>query len=204
MSDKKPDDQDPPAEGAEGAEVGDESKKKSKLKMILLILVPVLLLGGGGMGAYFMGFLDGVLGKKAESGDHGEAGGEHGAANEGEHAAVDEHGNPIKGGSTVFVKVGDAKGQDLVVNLNTADGQTRFLQLGVQLELASAADEGKVKAVMPRVVDQFQTYLRELRLKDLRGSAGIYRLQMELLARVNEAAAPVQVKDVLFEKILIQ
>ena len=55
-----------------------------------------------------------------------------------------------------------------------------------------------------RVIDQFQTYLRELRVRDLRGSAGIYRLQMELLWRVNQAAAPVEVKDVLFQEILIQ
>jgi flagellar FliL protein len=68
----------------------------------------------------------------------------------------------------------------------------------------SAADVGAVEAVVPRVVDQFQTYLRELRVKDLRGSAGMYRLQMELLWRVNQAAAPVKVKDVLFQEMLIQ
>ena len=68
----------------------------------------------------------------------------------------------------------------------------------------SEADKVAVEQVMPRVVDQFQTYLRELRVKDLRGSAGIYRLQMELLSRVNAAAFPVEVKDVLFQEILIQ
>ena len=36
------------------------------------------------------------------------------------------------------------------------------------------------------------------------GDAGIYRLQIELLARVNAAAYPVEVKDVLFQEILIQ
>ena len=52
---------------------------------------------------------------------------------------------------------------------------------------------------MPRIVDQFQTYLRELRVRDLRGSGGIYRMQAELLWRVNQAAAPIEVKDVLFQ-----
>ena len=61
-----------------------------------------------------------------------------------------------------------------------------------------------VEAVLPRVIDQFQTYLRELRIQDLRGSKGMYRLQMELLSRVNAAAAPTEVKDVLFQEILIQ
>ena len=60
-----------------------------------------------------------------------------------------------------------------------------------------------LQAILPRVIDQFQTYLRELRISDLRGSKGIYRLQTELLARVN-AASPVEVRDVLFQEILIQ
>ena len=72
------------------------------------------------------------------------------------------------------------------------------------MELKSEADKDAVSLVMPRVVDQFQTYLRELRVRDLRGSAGIYRLQMELLSRVNAAAYPIEVQDVLFQEILIQ
>lgn len=201
------------AEGAEGAEGEGGAKKGLPIKKLLIIVVPIVLLLGGGAGAYFTGMLDGLLGKKpaAEGEEHAEGGeGEHG-----EEAASEDHGGGGEGGEhggghggggsgPYFLKVSDEKGQDLVVNLNSPDGQMRFLQLGVQLELAKPGDADKVKAVMPRVIDQFQTYLRELRIKDLRGSAGIYRLQIELLARVNQAAAPVQVKDVLFEKILIQ
>jgi flagellar protein FliL len=212
-------------EGAEGAEGEGGSKKGLPIKKLLLIIVPVVLLLGGGAGAYFTGLLDGLLGKAPAAegtehaeGEEGEEGAEeHAVAEEGHgggdgHAAAkkdDGHGGgdghgAASGSGPYFLKIADEKGQDLVVNLNSGDGQMRFLQLGVQLELEKASDVDKVKAVMPRVIDQFQTYLRELRVKDLRGSAGIYRLQMELLARVNQAAAPVQVKDVLFEKILIQ
>ena len=56
----------------------------------------------------------------------------------------------------------------------------------------------------PRIVDNFQVYLRELRIEDLRGSAGVYRLREELLARVNTAVQPVKVKNVLFNEVLIQ
>jgi flagellar protein FliL len=204
---KEPAEDEEKPEGAEG-EAPAEGKKGFSAKKLLLIIVPLILLLGGGAGAYFMGFLDGLLGKKpAAEGEHGEAGAEgaHGEAAADDPKNCGEHHNePCNTGGPTFLKVADEKGQDLVVNLNSPDGQVRFLQLGVQLELANASDVEKVKAVMPRVIDQFQTYLRELRVKDLRGSAGIYRLQMELLARVNQAAAPVQVKDVLFEKILIQ
>ena len=57
---------------------------------------------------------------------------------------------------------------------------------------------------MPRVIDNFQTYLRELRIDDLKGSAGMYRLREELLVRVNAAAAPAKITDVLFKEMLVQ
>ena len=41
-------------------------------------------------------------------------------------------------------------------------------------------------------------------LPDLRGSAGLYRLREELLVRVNKAAAPAKVSDVLFKEMLVQ
>ena len=45
---------------------------------------------------------------------------------------------------------------------------------------------------------------RHLRPEDLRGSAGLYRLREELLARVNTSAQPAKVNDVLFKEMLIQ
>jgi flagellar FliL protein len=57
---------------------------------------------------------------------------------------------------------------------------------------------------MPRIIDNFQVYLRELRIEDLRGSAGMYRLREELLLRVNASAAPARIVDVLFKEMLVQ
>ncbi len=200
------DDEEKPAEGEEGAEgaegeegEGEEGEGKSKKKLIIIIAAAaVLVLGGAGAGLYFTGMLDSLLGKEAPvEGEAGEEGGEHGD----EHAEVqyDEHGNPIAGGGPVFLEI-----PDIIVNLSSSDSSPRYLRLKVQLEFKTEEDKIAVEAVMPRVVDQFQTYLRELRVRDLRGSAGIYRLQMELLSRVNAAAYPVQVQDVLFQEILIQ
>ena len=58
--------------------------------------------------------------------------------------------------------------------------------------------------VMPRVVDGFQVYLRELRPEDFQGSAGMFLLRQELLRRVNLAARPVKVTDVLFREVIVQ
>ena len=61
-----------------------------------------------------------------------------------------------------------------------------------------------IQALMPRIVDQFQGYLRELRIDDLKGSAGVLRLKEELLRRVNVAAAPYRVRDVLLKEMIVQ
>jgi flagellar FliL protein len=57
---------------------------------------------------------------------------------------------------------------------------------------------------MPRLLDLFATYLREMRPEELRGSAGTHRLREELLVRANLAVAPARVTDVLFVEILVQ
>ena len=93
---------------------------------------------------------------------------------------------------------------DLLVNLNTTGRKPSFLKLSVSLELERAQDLPRLQAVMPRIIDNFQVYLRELRVEDLRGSGGIYRLREELLTRVNAATAPAKVVDVLFKEMLVQ
>ncbi|GAA0551418.1 flagellar FliL protein [Rhizomicrobium palustre] len=93
---------------------------------------------------------------------------------------------------------------DLIVNIQGADGNPVYLKLSVSLELATAEDKNGVQPLMPRVVDQFQGYLRELRPDDLKGSAGIMRVKEELLRRANVAAAPYHVRDVLLKEMIIQ
>ena len=74
----------------------------------------------------------------------------------------------------------------------------------VSLELENQTDEARIASVMPRIIDNFQVFLRELRVEELQGSQGIYRVKEELLARVNAAARPAKVKDVLIGEILVQ
>ena len=162
-------------EGAEG-----EQPKKKKLAgktLILFILAPLLLLGGGGAGAYFMFFA-----KKHDDAHH--------------DAAMEEKKAPKP---MVFYNL-----PELLVNLSGQGRRSSFLKISLSLELDDANDIPKIEAVLPRIVDAFQTYLRELRPEDLRGSAGLYRLREELLARVNTSAQPAKVNDVLFKEMLIQ
>ncbi len=94
---------------------------------------------------------------------------------------------------------------DVLVNLANAGGDsTRYLKVKVTLEVPDQALAQQIQPLMPRVMDAFQTYLRELRPTDLDGSAGLFRLKEELTRRVNTAVAPSRINAVLFKEIVVQ
>jgi flagellar FliL protein len=94
---------------------------------------------------------------------------------------------------------------DVLVNLSTAGGdRTQYLKVKIVLELPDQSLVPQIQPLMPRVMDAFQTYLRELRPTDLDGSAGLYRLKEELTRRVNAAVAPNHITAVLFKEIVVQ
>jgi flagellar protein FliL len=169
-----------------GDHAGGEKRVSSK-KLILFIILPLLLILGGGAGLYFTGMLDSVLKKKPPAEAQLTEADEKKAAEEADKGPGYYYDMP-----------------DILVNMNDTGNKSRYLKLSMSLELSSKAQEAKLQAVMPRITDNFQTYLRELRVDDLRGSAGIYRLRQELLARVRTAADPVVIRDVLFREILVQ
>jgi flagellar FliL protein len=194
----------PPAEGegGEGAEGEAPAKKKmSGKKLVLFIILPaVLVLGGGGAAAFLL--LGGGGGEQhAEANDgHGKAKGGHGGAEGGGEAVPGPNGTMIMhGDDVVFVTL-----PEMLVNISGSEGRPAFLKLKLTLE---APDDETVTALgehIPRVTDQFNGFLRELRTDDLAGSAGAYRLRLELLRRVNLVIAPMQVNAVLIEEMLVQ
>ncbi len=94
---------------------------------------------------------------------------------------------------------------EVLVNLsNSGSERTQYLKIKIVLELADQPMVAQITPIMPRVMDAFQTYLRELRPSDLDGSAGLYRLKEELTRRVNAAIAPSRINAVLFKEIVVQ
>ena len=174
---------------AEGSEEEGEGKKKKKFsgkKLVLFVVLPLLLLGGGGAGVMFSGLLDGD--------EEAEATGE-----DGEDAADDMAAGEEESHNAIFYDL-----PEMLVNLNTAGRQASFLKIQVSLELGDPDAVPLVEAVLPRIVDNFQVYLRELRPDELSGTKGIFRLKEELLVRVNNAVQPARVYDILFKEILVQ
>lgn len=167
------------ATDAAGEDVEIEARPResglSGKRLVLFILLPLLLLIGGGVTLQVTGLADDLL---------------RGGAESSEKAPV---------GPSVFYDL-----PELLVNLNSGGKRPNYLKLRVSLELTDAQSVHHIERVLPRIVDSFQVYLRELRIDDLRGSAGLYRLREELLLRVNAAAEPVVIRDVLFKEMLVQ
>jgi flagellar FliL protein len=152
------------------------AKKGGKGKLILLAVPVVLLLAGAGL--WFSGILPHALGLDKHE----------------EHAA--EAAKPVP---PTYIDV-----PEMVANLNSNSHKPSYVKLSARIEVPKPEDAEKVKAALPRLQDMMQTYLREMRPEELRGSAGTYRLREELLVRANAAVAPAKVSDVLFTQMLVQ
>lgn len=95
---------------------------------------------------------------------------------------------------------------EITTNLAMQAGQERpvYLKLKVALEVEDQKIVNEITPLMPRIIDNFQVYLRELRPSDLEGSAGLYRLKEELVRRINAAVYPARVEAILFKDVLVQ
>jgi flagellar protein FliL len=182
------------ASGEAGAVVGTGGGKKKMAgkQLVLFVILPaIVLLGGGGAAAYFL-----VFKKPPET------------AESASKAKVEKKSKEKKQESG-GVKVSEGPNgegfltmSDIVVNMSTADGRPAFLKLKLTLQAKDMETIEVVQPLLPRVMDQYNGFLRELRMEDVAGSAGYARIQMELLKRVNLAVAPAQIDAVLIEEML--
>lgn len=168
---------------------GDQPAKKGGKKKLVIIAIPVLLIAIGA-GLWFGGILPPLLGMGKEA---------HAAAKEGEGHGKETAPAEVAAHPPVFFDL-----PEIVANLNAGPRRNAFIKLRSKLELGKAEDEAAVKLALPRLLDLFQTYLREMRPEELRNSTGTYRLREELIARADIAVAPAHIVNVLFTELLIQ
>jgi flagellar protein FliL len=178
---------------------GEGKKKKGKSSLLLIILLPILTLVLAGGGAYFAGILK--FGdepkheeENAESHKEGESNSTEKSDPEG---LITENQNKPK--QTVFFNL-----PDLMVNLNGAQDQVRYLKLKVSFEMADQANISGIEPLMPKILDTIQVYIRGLRVSDLKDNLGVEKLRQELLKRINLITGDNEVFDIWFPEMLTQ
>ncbi len=152
-------------------------------KKLLIGVAALLLIGGGGGGWFFL---------------------KNKAAKEQVAAASDAAKAPVAGGkrASAFLDL-----PEMTVNLAPGGGpqdRQHFLRMKIALELNEQKQIAELQPMLPRVLDTFQVFMRELRPQDLEGSAGLYRLKEEMTRRVNVAVHPARVEAILFKELMVQ
>jgi len=169
---------------AENEETQEQATSQgSPMKKILMLGVPVILIVVAAFGVYMSGMADSFFSFSSSS-----------------SSKMEEEDDETPKNDLLFYEV-----PEMLINLSVRPGQKPiYFKIKVVLELASPEDSPKVEKMLPRVIDSLQFYLREMRLEELQGSMGTYRLKEELMGRMNKVLAPVRVNDVLLKDILIQ
>lgn len=228
------DEEEKKSEETSGEDEKPAKKKLAGKTMVLFIVLPALLIMAGGVAIGMMlaggGKEDAKVEHAADEGDK-KSKDDHGDdyAKKDDHDKKDDHGKkddkgkkdkyadkkeggksgPVREKGTLQVGgSGDPSYYimpDLLVNLASQDGDRQlFLKLKLTLEAEDPEMFADIPKMLPRITDQYQMFLRELRVDDLNGSAGGYRLRLELLRRINIAIAPSRVDAVLIEEMLVQ
>ncbi|NBB70720.1 MAG: flagellar basal body protein FliL [Alphaproteobacteria bacterium] len=174
---------------------GDGAASKTKSKLPLIALVGVVVLAGAGVGA---AWALGLFAAAAPSAQGGAAAADGAAASE-QAAGGDDGGAGAPAGDPIFVDL-----PQLLVNLVSDDGGTRFLKLSLAVEVTDERTAERIDQLAPRIVDSFQLYLRTLTAAELRGPGSMFRLKEDLHVRIHRAIAPAEVRDVLFKEMLVQ
>ncbi|WP_457649676.1 flagellar basal body-associated FliL family protein [Profundibacter sp.] len=159
---------------ADEEEVEDEGpKKKSKMPLIIGL---VLALTGGGGGFYAV--QSGML-----FGSH-------------EEATTDSHVAAEPMPDVVFVPV-----DPLIINLG-GRSRNQFLRFRSSLEV-DGAYEAEVTALLPRVLDILNGYLRAVDVKDLEDPSALIRLRAQMLRRIQTVTGEGHVKDLLIMEFVL-
>lgn len=140
---------------------------------LLLGILLMLLLGGGGFFAVYSGHL----------------------------LTSDTKEDPVEVAApmpnVVFVPI-----SPLIVNLISQSGQPRHLRFQAQLEVAPQYEQ-EIRALLPRIVDVLNGYLRAVDVAELENPSALIRLRAQILRRFQIVAGEGRVNDLLIMEFVV-
>lgn len=186
-------------EAEDGEAEGPKGRFAGKKKLIIIAAAALVLLLGGGGAAFFLMGGDGG-GEETEAAAEGEGGEEVAGGGEGATDARAAADATLVG----LNRPGYMGLPNLLVNLSSDSARQVYLRIEATLELSSASEVRDARERIDVIVDGFQTFLREMRPRDIAGSGGLLRLKEELLVRANDAIGRDIVRNVYLTEFLIQ
>lgn len=154
---------------------GETPKKKSKLPLILGVVLAIAL-GGGGFFAVYAGMILAPHTEESYDGD------------------VHEEAKPLP--KVSFVPI-----DPLVINLGSGSSN-RHLKFRAELEVEPAA-ESEVMAMLPRVTDILNGYLRAISITELEEPSALIKLRAQMLRRIQIITGENRVRDLLIMEFVL-
>lgn len=156
-------------------QVGEEPAKRSK-KPALVGLMLALILGAGGFYAVQSGMI-------FADQNHAETG-----------ASLIDDASPLP--DVAFVPI-----RPLIINIGPS-GANRYLRFQAQLEVKRSAEQD-ITALLPRIVDVLNGYLRAVEAKELEERTALIRMRAQMLRRVQVVTGEGRVRDLLIMEFVL-
>jgi flagellar protein FliL len=170
-------------DAADPADAALSSPPKRRRLGLILGLAGALALGGGGFYVVWSGLID-PAGLFAGAGN----GGGHGGGGHGEAAALPS--------DVAFVPI-----DPIMVSLPPG-ASARLLRFAGQLEVAPE-HAAEVAALMPRVADVLNTFLRAVEPRDLEQPSALAPIRAQMLRRIQVVTGEGQVRDLLVTEFVL-
>ena len=166
---------------ADGGRFGLTDEKKKKIKKILLIVVPILIIIIGGACFYFF-----IL-KAPKPTEQVEIK----QPNAKEAVPLDNN---------TYLDI-----NPITLSLASTDpgAKKEYLRIDLTIRLGTEEESVAVLAKMPIIKDSLITFLGSLRSTDFNSSSSTLYLKEEISRRINKIAAPIVIKEVLFQEITV-
>ncbi len=154
----------------------EETPPKKSKKPLLIGLVLAFVLGGGGFFAVYSGIL---------------------LAPANEEVAMSEHEKPTDALPPIaFVPI-----EPLIISLGPRAGN-RHLRFRAQLEV-TPDHQKDVEALLPRVLDVLNSYLRAVDLRDIEDPSALITLRAQMLRRIQLVTGEGRVRDLLITEFVL-
>lgn len=161
----------------EAADTGKDRLKK--IKKLLIIIVPILVLIIAGL--YFFFFV--IHGPKTSD------------------VALIPQGKekqPVQLEQNTYLDL-----DPITVGLTPTGSKREYVKLELTFRLSSDAESAAVMDKVPIIKDSLITLLRSLRASDFNSSSSTIYLKEEIVKRINKITAPIVVKEVLFQELIV-